>query len=243
MEKGALLPRRDQRTPYRTVCLPRKQAFAVQRAACGNMHKPEGERSSHIVFFFLQEGKESFFEDVQNSGQKKCQCQENEKFIGELSAVVLGDEFPPELDGSRHGFKFIISLLDRPRWGCFEQSKKNKSVKSKISGQHISGVITLKEKREFWFRVLRLPKEVTVSSLCWTCCAIMRLMLMRFSVMSLDVWAKLSFVFFLQNRNRMLINAHRALDLVRKKRTKSILTVVSRNHLGLQEVPASPCCL
>lgn len=86
------------------------------------MHKPHGESSLHVIYF-LQEGEESFFEDVQNGGEEKCKCQENEKFISELSPVVLGDEFPPELDGSRHGFKFIISLLDRPRWGCFEQTE------------------------------------------------------------------------------------------------------------------------
>lgn len=65
--------------------------------------------------FSLQEGEESFFEDVQNGGEEKCKCQENEKFISELSPVVFSDEFPPELYGSRHCFKFIISLLDGPR--------------------------------------------------------------------------------------------------------------------------------
>lgn len=47
-----------------------------------------------------------------------------------------------------------------------------------------------------WIVLDEVANEVTVSSLCWTCCAIMRLMLMRFSVMSLDVWAKHSFVIF-----------------------------------------------
>ena len=87
---------------------------------------------------FLQEGEESFFEDVQNGGEEKCKCQENEKFISELSSVVLGDEFPPELDGSRHGFKFIIRFLDRPRWGCFVNSKKKKKKTSKTCAEIIS---------------------------------------------------------------------------------------------------------
>lgn len=49
---------------------------------------------------------------------------------------------------------------------------------------------------------LHLPSDVMVSSLCWTCCAIMRLMLIRFSVMSLVVWARPSLVIFLQKRYR-----------------------------------------
>lgn len=75
--------------------------------------------SSERVVLGLQEGEESFFEDVKNGGKEEGKCQENEKFIGELPPVVLGDEFSPKLDGSCHGFKFIIGLLDRPWRGCF----------------------------------------------------------------------------------------------------------------------------
>lgn len=93
----------------------------MQHATIGTAHWPQGERSPHGVLR-LQEGEESFFEDVQNGGEEEGECQENEEFVSELSPVVFGDEFPPELDGSRHGFKFVISLLDRPRRGCFAQN-------------------------------------------------------------------------------------------------------------------------
>lgn len=44
---------------------------------------------------------------------------------------------------------------------------------------------------------LFLPRVPMVSSLCFTCCDIIRLMLIRLSVMSLDVCTKLSLVAFL----------------------------------------------
>lgn len=42
-----------------------------------------------------------------------------------------------------------------------------------------------------------VPKVCTVSSLCWTCCDIILLMLIRLSVMLLALSARLSFVLFL----------------------------------------------
>lgn len=62
----------------------------------------------------LQEGEQSLLKDVENCGEKEGERQEDEQFICELSAVVLGDELPPELDGPRHGLKFVIGLLDCP---------------------------------------------------------------------------------------------------------------------------------
>lgn len=62
----------------------------------------------------LQEGEQSLLEDVENSGEEEGERQEDEQFVGELSAVVLGDQFPPELDGPRHGLKLVIGLLDCP---------------------------------------------------------------------------------------------------------------------------------
>lgn len=99
-----------------------KQAFVVQHTTFGTAHRSQAE-SSYRVVFDLQEGEQSFFEDVQNGGKEEGQCQENEQFISELSPVVLGNELPPQLDGSRHAFKFIIGLLDRPRRGSFQQNK------------------------------------------------------------------------------------------------------------------------
>lgn len=62
----------------------------------------------------LQEGEQSLLKDVENCGEEEGERQEDEQFICELSAVVLGDEFPPELDGPRHGLKFVVGLLDCP---------------------------------------------------------------------------------------------------------------------------------
>lgn len=62
----------------------------------------------------LQEGEQSLLEDVDHCGEKEGERQEDEQLVGELSAVVLGDEFPPELDGPRHVLKLVVSLLDCP---------------------------------------------------------------------------------------------------------------------------------
>lgn len=79
----------------------------MEGAVCGN------GRGSQVVPG-LQEGEQSLLEDVENCGEEEGECQEDEQFISELSAVVLGYEFSPELDGPSHGLKFVISLLDRP---------------------------------------------------------------------------------------------------------------------------------
>lgn len=61
-----------------------------------------------------KERKESFLEYVEHCGEEEGQREEDEQFISQLPAVVLGDEFPPQLNGPSHGFEFIVGLLDGP---------------------------------------------------------------------------------------------------------------------------------
>lgn len=56
----------------------------------------------------LQEGEQSLLDDVEDRGEEERHRQEDEQFVCELPAVVLGDEFPPQLDGARHGLKLLI---------------------------------------------------------------------------------------------------------------------------------------
>ena len=49
---------------------------------------------------------------------------------------------------------------------------------------------------------LTLPSVCMASSLCWTCWDIILLIPMRLSVMSLDVWARLSLAVFLEVQSR-----------------------------------------
>lgn len=79
----------------------------MESTVCGNGRVPQKVPG-------LQEGEQSLLKDVENCGEEEGDCQEDEQFIGELSAVVLGDEFPPELDGPRHGLKLVVGLLDCP---------------------------------------------------------------------------------------------------------------------------------
>lgn len=62
----------------------------------------------------LQEGEQPLLKDVENCGEEERESEEDEQLISELPAVVFGDEFPAELDGPRHGLKFIVGLLDCP---------------------------------------------------------------------------------------------------------------------------------
>lgn len=75
----------------------------------------------------LQEGEQSLLKDVEDCGEEEGECQEDEQFVSELSAVVLGDEFPPELNGPRHGLEFFIGLLDCPRGGGLKTCFRNRS--------------------------------------------------------------------------------------------------------------------
>lgn len=72
----------------------------------------------------LEEGEESLLDDVEDGGEEERQRQEDEQFVCELPAVVLGDEFPPQLDGPRHGLKLLVCFLDRPRGRRFEKGKQ-----------------------------------------------------------------------------------------------------------------------
>lgn len=89
----------------------------VEGAVCGDTRAPQTVPG-------LQEGEQSLLEDVEDSGEEEGERQEDEQFICQLPAVVLGDEFPPQLDGPRHGLKLLICLLDRPRGCCFKQGNK-----------------------------------------------------------------------------------------------------------------------
>lgn len=60
----------------------------------------------------LQKGEESLFEDVEHSGQEEGEGQEDEQLVRQLAAVVLGDQFPPQLDGPRHGLEFLVCFQD-----------------------------------------------------------------------------------------------------------------------------------
>ena len=81
-------------------------------------------RAPRIKVPGLQEGEQSLLEDVENCGEEEGERQEDEQFVGELSAVVLGDQFSPELDGPCHGLELVIGLLDCPWGGCFKTGEK-----------------------------------------------------------------------------------------------------------------------
>lgn len=76
----------------------------------------------------LQEGEQSLLKDVEDCGEEEGECQEDEQFVSELPAVVLGNKFPPELNGPRHGLEFLIGLLHCPWGGCFKQKLKRVSA-------------------------------------------------------------------------------------------------------------------
>lgn len=68
----------------------------------------------------LQEGEQSLLKDVENGGEEEGERQEDEQLVGELSAVVLGDELPPELDGPRHAPELTVGLCHCPGGGRFK---------------------------------------------------------------------------------------------------------------------------
>lgn len=69
----------------------------------------------------LQEGEQSLLDNVEDRGEEERQRQEDEQFVCELPTVVLGDEFPTQLDGPRHGLELLICFLDSPRGCRFEK--------------------------------------------------------------------------------------------------------------------------
>ena len=62
----------------------------------------------------LKEREESFFQDVEDSGEEESQSKEDEQLVCQLSPVVLEDESPPQVDGSCHIFELLIVFLHRP---------------------------------------------------------------------------------------------------------------------------------
>lgn len=60
----------------------------------------------------LQKREESLFEDVEHCGQEEGEGQEDEQLVGQLAAVVLGDQLPSQLDGPRHGLEFLVCFQD-----------------------------------------------------------------------------------------------------------------------------------
>lgn len=59
----------------------------------------------------LDEGEEAFFEDVQDGGEEEGHGQEDQQFVRQLPPVVLEDQLPPKVDGSRHGSKLLVGFL------------------------------------------------------------------------------------------------------------------------------------
>lgn len=82
-----------------------------------------GDVSSSSEAPGLQEREQSLLKDVENCGEEEGERQEDEQFVSELPTVVLGDEFPAELNGPRHGLKLLVGFLDGPRGGCFKAER------------------------------------------------------------------------------------------------------------------------
>lgn len=80
-------------------------------------------------------GEESFLQDVEHCGQEERQRQEDEQLVSQLPTVVLGDEFPPELNGSRHGLELFIGLLDSPGGGGYRQEEERGAVSPRGGGE------------------------------------------------------------------------------------------------------------
>lgn len=59
----------------------------------------------------LNKRKEPFLKDVEDSGEEEGQSQEDEQLVGQLPPVVLEDQLPPKVDGSRHVFKLLVGFL------------------------------------------------------------------------------------------------------------------------------------
>ena len=72
----------------------------------------------------LNEREEAFLEDIEDRGEEESQSQENEQLVCQLPSVVLEDQIPPEVDGSRHVFKLLVGFLHgRGGGGCYEERR------------------------------------------------------------------------------------------------------------------------
>lgn len=73
----------------------------------------------------LDEGEETFLQDVEDGGEEKGQSQEDEQLVRQLPPVILEDQFPAQVDGSCHVLKLLVGFLHRPgRSGCGEEQKE-----------------------------------------------------------------------------------------------------------------------
>lgn len=92
----------------------RPDAWAPLRSGCG----PAAVQ--------LNEREETFLEDVEDGGEEEGQSQEDEQLVRQLSAVVLEDQLPPQVDGSRHVLELLVGFLHCPGWGgCGEKANTN----------------------------------------------------------------------------------------------------------------------
>lgn len=72
----------------------------------------------------LNKRKEPLLKDVEDGGEEEGQSQEDEQLVGQLPPVVLEDQLPPEVDGSRHVLKLLVGFLHRPGGGaCGEEEE------------------------------------------------------------------------------------------------------------------------
>lgn len=72
-------------------------------------------RADPVVW--LNEDEDAFFEDVEDGGEEEGQSQEDEQLVRQLPPVVLEDQLPPQVDGSRHISELLVGFLHRPG-GC-----------------------------------------------------------------------------------------------------------------------------
>lgn len=77
-----------------------------------------------------KEREESFLQNIQDCGQKKCQGQKDEQFVCQFTSVIFCDEFSSQLDGPCHSLKLFIGFLNRS-WRC---GYKEKSIIIIIDG-------------------------------------------------------------------------------------------------------------
>lgn len=82
--------------------------------------------SVELAAGLLNEREETLLEDVEDGGEEEGQSQEDEQLVRQLPPVVFEDQFPPQVNGSRHVFKLLVGFLHRPGGGgCGEEEEKH----------------------------------------------------------------------------------------------------------------------
>lgn len=80
----------------------------------------------------LDKREEAFLEDVEDGSEEECQSQEDEQLVRQLPAVVLEDQLPTEVDGSRHVFKLLVGFLHCSGGGrcalCVRERQRERGV-------------------------------------------------------------------------------------------------------------------